>query len=298
MKRKTSLSILILNLFVLFISPSINAQLLNGNSLSPVQIQDIVHQIQPGSILIIGEMHGLAPVQAQQIEILKALRATGLKLSIGFEFFNYTDQKAINNYRSNQISQDEFLKTINWGGFSFDFYKPQLLFPDAKLGETALGLNVPSFVTKQLSKGGYDSLTPEQKSLLPADFTLGNQGYKDRFAQAMGGHMPPEKLDLYFASQSAWDDTISMNAANYIEQHPQDVFVIIIGEFHVAYGGGTPDRLTQRLLAKGLQPKITTISQLYVDGMSPDEIQTEITPSLLYGKRSDFIWLSTSVTTP
>lgn len=298
MNSKYGLSFLISNLFVLFISQSANAQLLNGNSLAPVQTQAILDQIQPGSILIIGEMHGLAPVQAQQIEILNAIRAKGLKLAVGFEFFNYTDQKAIDDYRAGSVTQDDFLKAINWSGFSFDFYKSQLLFPDISLGETSLGLNVPSFVTKQLSKGGYDSLTPEQKSLLPADFTLGNQGYKDRFAAVMGGHMPAEKLDLYFAAQSAWDDTISMNAANYIEQHPGDVFVIIIGEFHVAYGGGTPDRLNQRLLAKGIQPQITTISQLYVEGLTADEITNEVTPSPLYGKRSDFIWLSAPVTTP
>lgn len=298
MNRKTGLSFLITNLSVIFISLSANAQLLDGNTLAPVPTQALVDQIQPGSILIIGEMHGLAPVQAQQIEILNALRAKGLKLTVGFEFFNYTDQKAVDDYRANLITQDDFLKAINWSGFSFDFYKSQLLFPDATLGETSLGLNVPGFVTKQLAKGGYSSLTPEQKSLLPADFTLGNQGYKDRFAASMGGHMPADKLDLYFAAQSAWDDTISMNAANYIEQHPQHVFVIIIGEFHVAYGGGTPDRLTQRLLAKGLQPQITTISQLYVEGLTSDEILKEVTPSPLYGKRSDFIWLSAPVTTP
>jgi uncharacterized iron-regulated protein len=289
---------LILNLFVLFISLSANAQLLDGTTLAPVQTQAIVDQIQPGSILIIGEMHGLVPVQSQQVEVLNALRAKGLKVTVGFEFFNYTDQQAINDYRAGQTNEADFLKAINWGGYSFDFYKTQLLFPEASLGETALGLNVPSFVTKQLSKGGYASLTTEQKALLPADFTLGNQGYKDRFAAAMGGHMAPDKLDLYFAAQSAWDDTISMNAANYIEQHPQHVFVIIIGEFHVAYGGGTPDRLSQRLLAKGLQPKITTISQLYVEGLTANEISNEVTPSPFYGKRSDFIWLSKLVTTP
>jgi uncharacterized iron-regulated protein len=298
MNRKAGLSILISNLFVLFISLSANAQLLDGNTLAPVKTQAIVDQIQPGSILIIGEMHGLAPVQSQQVEVLNALRAKGLKITVGFEFFNYTDQQAIDDYRSGQTTEADFLKAINWSGYSFDFYKSQLLFPEAILGETALGLNVPSFVTKQLSKGGYDSLTPEQKSLLPADFTMGNQGYKDRFDAAMGGHMSPDKLDLYFAAQSAWDDTISMNAANYIEQHPQDIFVIIIGEFHVAYGGGTPDRLSQRLLAKGLKPKITTISQLYVEGLTANEITSEVTPSSLYGKRSDFIWLSAPQTNP
>ncbi len=292
MNRKTGIWIVISNLFVFFISPSANAQLLDGDTLASVQIQALVDRIEPGSILIIGEMHGLAPVQAQQLEILSALRAKGLKTNIGFEFFNYTDQKIIDDYRANSLSEADFLKAIIWGGISFDFYKTQLLFPDITVGETSLGLNVPSFITKQLSKGGYNSLTLEQKSLLPADFTLGNRAYKDRFAAEMGGHMPADKLDFYFAAQSAWDDTICMNAANFMAQHPQDIFVIIVGEFHVAYGGGTPDRLHQRLLALGLQPKITTISQLYVEGMTVDDIQNEIAPSSLYGKRSDFIWLS------
>ena len=258
----------------------------------------MVNQIEPGSILIIGEMHGLVPVQAQQMEILNALRAKGLKLALGFEFFNYTDQKFIDDFRAKRINEVDFLKAISWGNISFNFYKTQLLFPDAQLNEKSLGLNVPSFITKQLSKGGYDSLTPNQKKLLPADFTLGNQGYKNRFAAAMGDHTPADKLDLYFESQSAWDDTISQHAAQYIEQHPKDVFVIIIGEFHVAYGGGTPDRLTQRLKAKNLYPKIITISQLYVGDLTADQIQQEITPSPLYGKRSDFIWLSGSPIKP
>lgn len=296
MKKKNSLLAIISSLFVLLASSSAFAQLLDGSSLQTLPTQALVDQIEPGSILVIGEMHGLGPVQAQQIEVLNALRAKGLKLSIGFEFFNYTDQTLIDNYRSNQLSQADFLKAINWSGFGFEFYQTQLLFPNISLGETALGLNVPSFVTKQLTKGGYDSLTSEQKNLLPADFTLGNAGYKERFALAMGGHTPPEKLDLYFASQSAWDDTIAMNAAHYVEQHPLDVFVIIIGEFHVAYGGGMPDRLTQRLAAKGLAPKITTVTQIYTEGMTADDIQSEITPSALYGKRGDFIWLSAPLT--
>ena len=214
MNIKSGLTVLISNLFVLFVSSCASAQLLNGSTLTPTETESVINQIEPGSILIIGEMHGLAPVQAQQMEILNALKAKGLKLAIGFEFFNYTDQKFIDDFRAKRISEDEFLKAIAWGNMNFDFYKTQLMFPDANFHENALGLNVPSFVTKQLSKGGYDSLTPEQKKLLPADFTLGNQDYKDRFAAAMGGHTASDKLDLYFASQSARDDTISLKAAD------------------------------------------------------------------------------------
>ncbi|MBC7753186.1 MAG: ChaN family lipoprotein, partial [Moraxellaceae bacterium] len=147
MNIKSGFSILISNLFVLLISSCASAQLLNGSTLSPIETQTVVNQVEPGSILIIGEMHGLVPVQAQQMEILNALRAKGLKLALGFEFFNYADQKFIDDFRAKRINEVDFLKAISWGNISFNFYKTQLLFPDAQLNEKALGLNVPSFVT-------------------------------------------------------------------------------------------------------------------------------------------------------
>lgn len=275
-----------------FISQNSFAQIYNGLNADETNLQSIVDRVQPGTIVVIGELHGMPEIQAKQMELLNAIRAKGLPLSIGFEFLNFTDQKLVDDYRSKIVTEDEFKTAVNWGsGFDFNYYKDQILFPNSTLGETTLGLNVPGYITKQIAKGGYDSLTVDQKLLLPLDFTLGNAGYKERFSVAAGPHMPADKLDSYFAAQSAWDEAMASSTINYFETHQDQVFVIIVGEFHVQFGGGVPDRLRQRLAQKGLPADILTVSQGWSEGLTPDEFQAEIQPSPVYGRRADFVWM-------
>jgi uncharacterized iron-regulated protein len=73
-----------------------------------------------------------------------------------------------------------------------------------------------------------------------------------------------------------------------MRNHPDQVLVIIVGEFHVQYGGGTPDRLK----ARWPEARIMTLSQVWTEGMSPEEIQAELQPSSQEGPRADYIWLS------
>ncbi|AZZ36498.1 hypothetical protein CIK05_06750 [Bdellovibrio sp. qaytius] len=157
------------------------------------------------------------------------------------EFFNYTDQALINDFRAGQLSEDDFKAGIAWGSaMDFNLYGPQLLFGDA-----GFGINIPRAVTGQISKNGLASLTPEQQLLMPPNFTLGNDSYKRRFFDVMGGHVPPEKFINYFTAQSVWDETMAWQALNFVQNNPDFIYVIIVGEFHVAYGGGLPDRFAR-----------------------------------------------------
>lgn len=266
-----------------------SAQIFDGSTNTQIELNQVIEQIQPGQILVIGEMHGLKPVHDQQMGILQALRERGHKIAVGMEFFNYTDQNFINDFRSGHLSEPDFKKSIGWAGNDFNLYSPQLLF-----GEAGLGINIPRSVTSQISKSGLDSLSPEQQMLMPPQFTLGSEAYKRRFFEAMGGHVPPEKFINYFTAQSVWDDTMAWQALNFVEKNPDYVYVIIVGEFHVAYGGGLPDRLRQRIkgLDSGRSIEVKTISQIYTEGLTEEEIKKEIAPSELDGARADFIFLS------
>jgi uncharacterized iron-regulated protein len=205
---------------------------------------------------------------------------------VGLEFINYTDQSQVDLYRDSQLSEEQFLKNINWGSISFDFYKQQLNFPDLSAGAYSLGLNIPREVTSQISKNGLASLTPEQQALMPPDFALGRDSYKVRFMEVAGHHCPnPENC---FAAQCTWDDTMAWRAAEFIKNHPDQVLVIVVGEFHVQYGGGIPYRLQQRL--PGVH--IVTLSQVWAEGLSNSEVQSELQPSPTEGPRADFIWVS------
>lgn len=258
----------------------------NGFNGDQVSVEQAVQHVKPGAIVIIGEKHGHPWAQKQQLQILQALKARGLKVSVGMEFVSYPDQEKLNNYRSQLVTEADFLKSINWGSPSFEFYKDQILFPKIADGETTIALNSPRFLSGKIAKTGLASLTDEDKLLLPPQFELGRESYKKRFASVMP-HIPnPQLLDNYFAAQSLWDDTMAWKASQFIKSNPDQVMVIIVGEFHVQYGGGLPYRLAQR----GVQD-ILTVSQLDHEDYSEEELIQAIIPSHEYGPRANFIWV-------
>lgn len=266
--------------------------LYKGADLSQATVSDIVSTIQPGTILILGEMHGLAPIRDQHLEILKALRrAVKGPISVGMEFVNYTDQTALTAFSAGLLPEADFLKKVNWSGFDFDFYRQQILFPRFEDGERVIGLNLSRSVTSQIAKGGVISLTPEQLRLMPPNFTVGRESYRERFFAAMGMHPTPQ-LENYFVAQSAWDDTMAWQTVEFLKKNPNHIFVIVVGEFHAQYGGGLPDRLRARLAVDQLNHPIVSVSQIYADGLSAEEIDQEMQPSSNEGARGDFIWLT------
>lgn len=262
--------------------------ILRGNDLQKVELSESLRSVTPGSILVIGENHGFKEHQDQQVAIMDALRALGLKVSVGMEFFTYTDQSFVDSYRQGLLSEPDFLKQIKWGGLSYDYYRSQAEFPLLSEGAKTLALNAPRSLTGKVSKGGLQALTPEDERLLPPQFALGRDSYKRRFLSMMP-HLPsPEAGERYFAAQSIWDDTMAWQATEFLRAHPDQVLVIVVGDFHVQYGGGLPDRLRSR----GSEYPVLTFSQVNTLGLSDDEIAVEVAPSAEDGPRADFLWLA------
>lgn len=278
--------------FLLFITTfftifTAGAQIFDGQNLNPASLDQVVSGVQPGSVLILGESHGLAAHQAQHLQILSKLRSAGLAVSVGLEFLNYPDQAFVDQFVQGQLSEADFLNAVAWQqGFNFDFYKKQLLFPELSQGEFSVALNLPRSISSKISRGGLESLTTDEAKLLPPDFTKGRDSYKDRFAAAAGAHCP--SLDRCFMAQSAWDDTMAWQAVQFLEKHPEQVLVIVVGEFHAQFGGG----LAWRIRARNSQIAIRTISQLWTEGYTADQVQAEMQPSPIEGARANFIWVS------
>lgn len=262
--------------------------ILTGNTHQLVSVEEAVGAVTPGSIVVIGENHGFKEHQSQQVAIMSALRALGLKVSVGMEFFSYTQQALVDSYRAGGLAEADFLKAIQWGNPSYDYYRDQALFPNLTEGSKTLALNAPRSLTGTVSKKGLDSLTEEERALLPPQFSLGRDSYKQRFLSMMP-HLPsPEAGERYFAAQSIWDDTMAWTATEFVKTHPDQVLVIVVGEFHVQFGGGLPDRIR----ARAPQIPVVTFSQVNTSGLSEEEIAAEIAPSTTEGPRADFLWLA------
>ncbi|MCB0368558.1 MAG: ChaN family lipoprotein [Bdellovibrionales bacterium] len=263
-----------------------NMGLFNGKTGEVHSLEKALSHVVPGNILIIGEKHGNAHAQKQQLQILQELRNRGLKVSVGMEFLSYLTQNSLDQYREGKIDESGFLKAVSWGSPSFDFYKDQVLFPNLADSETTIALNAPRNLTGKVAQQGFESLNDEEKYFLPPQFQLGRDSYKLRFKEVMPHLQDPLKLDNYFAAQSIWDDTMAWTASEFIKKHQDQVLVIIVGEFHVEYGGGLPDRLKNRGISE-----VFTITQLDHLDYSNEELIQALVPSYEFGPRSDYIWV-------
>lgn len=263
------------------------SELRDGASLQPARLADIAARVGPGSILVLGENHDNAVHSAQHVELLQALRDRGLKVSVGMEFLEYPAQGALDRHLAGELGEADFLKEAGWGGSNYDYYREQIRFPLRADGWT-FALNAPRALSSKIARGGLDALTAEERALLPPQFTRGSDGYFERFREAMGGHAPQgESLERYFLAQSLWDDTMAWRALEALARDPAQVLVIVVGEFHVQYGGGLPDRLRARGAGH-----VLTLSQLNVNGFTADETAAALRPDGPYGPRADYLWVS------
>ena len=281
-------------LTVLLVSCATRAQIYDSSGVNQLTLDQAISSVTAGTILIIGEVHGQAPVRDQQLSILNTLRAAGHKVSVGMEFFYYPDQAAVQDYRKGLLTNEELIKAVGWTGFDIGLYTQQLLFPRNEFGEAGLAINSPKSLTRQISQQGLNSLSDDQKKLMPPDYLQGNENYRERFYNIMsGGHVPDSKLDNYFQAQSTWDETMAWQSLEFMKNNIDQVFVIIVGEFHVQYGGGLPASLNRRIQLMGLADKINvkTISQITTEGLTTDQITESILPSTKYGPRADYLFL-------
>lgn len=245
---------------------------------------DVLKGIQSGQILIVSELHDNEAHHQNQRDLLVRVSKSAFPISVGMEFFDYTDQNFVTQFGQDLLDEETFLKLIKWGSTPFNFYRFQVRVPYYLYGQT-YALNFPRALSGKVAKFGLDSLTTDEKKLMPPNFALGANTYFERFSETMKGHVSEEKIKNYFAAQSLWDDTMAWQAAQAMKMKPTQLLMIIVGDFHVAYQDG----LIARLKARGVS-NIISISQVDSAGLSVDEKTALIQPDLKYGVRADYIF--------
>lgn len=258
-----------------------------SGDLTPLTINEALSAVRPGEVVIVSESHNYEVHHNHQVMALEALSLTLPKISVGMEFFYFPNQKAVDSYVQGETSETDFLSAIKWGKNDFNFYRRQVLFPRDHLGRT-IAINSPPSLTAKIRNTGLESLTENEKGLLPPNFELGNDLYRERFAEAAKDHFSdPKALQRYFEAQSAWDDTMAFITCEYLKKYRDQVMVIVVGKFHAEYGGGLPDRLMKR----GCR-KVTTVAQTYVESLKDPNLGDALKPDPRYGQLGDFIWVS------
>ncbi|MBT4762094.1 MAG: ChaN family lipoprotein [Bdellovibrionaceae bacterium] len=290
MKLVLFLSVLVLSWNVASAYPKFEGDKLYKDG-RQVSMKRVIQDVKPGTVIILSELHTWQSHHDHQLEFLNTMRAKrpDLKINVGMEFFEYSKQNIVDDYLNLKMDEVDFLKQIGWGENDYNQYRPLVTFPQVSLGETTLALNASRKLSSKIAKNGWDSLNDKDRNMLPPNFSLGRDIYYERFKESMShGHKLPEELVLnYFGAQSLWDDTMAWTTVEFMKEHPEDILVIIVGDFHNIFGGGLPHRIK----ARGHE-NVLTISQLAIDGLTEQELYDEAVNHPKWGARADYVWTS------
>jgi uncharacterized iron-regulated protein len=100
-----------------------------------------------------------------------------------------------------------------------------------------IGLNVPREITRQVSRGGFNSLSEEQKGKLAEVSCRVDKEYMDYIKKAFGGHGHGKINFTYFCeAQLVWDTAMAVNTLEYLKKEPDAVVILLAGTGHVQKG--------------------------------------------------------------
>lgn len=193
---------------------------------------DFTAVLARAKVVMVGETHDNPLHHQIQAEVFASMPAGTV---LGLEMLDHTQQGTLDAFMAGAMSEADFAKFWKraWG-FDYSLYKP--LFDAAKAkGASALALNAPRDVIRQVARGGLASLTPAQRALLaPSINPITHPKYLAYVKKALAEHGPmdPAREARMLEAQAAWNETMAWKAFGV----PQ--IMIAAGSGHVIYGDG------------------------------------------------------------
>ncbi len=289
----------LLGLFIIlvFFSKSVCAEfkIYAPNSKQDISLDQFLLQTQNTDNFVFGEFHGDGPIQQAQADLMKNIvefRGTEQNFDLGWEFLNFEDQdrnsKILKEYADGNLERDLLMKDLFPGNSNLEYYNTYLpLFDVLKTHQgSLLSLNVSREIKTQVREKGLESL--DQK-YIPPFFKLGGDNYFDRFKEAMGEHIPADKLPSYFLAQCYTDD---MMAWQMEIQKTKKLQFLVMGAFHTDFYDGFLARLDS------YQTNLRLISVKFVNAqkMNDEDLKEFIGGSSEYGPYADYIVITESPT--
>lgn len=269
-----------------------NAQyyIYNTKTNSQINIQQLSSELSPFNIIMFGEFHDDSTIHYIQYELFKQLFQNNKQLTLSMEMFETDIQPILNNYLSNKINKEEFLKNSRpWGDYK-EFYEPMVEFAKSN-NLNVIAANVPrKYAAMYITDGfsGIKKLPQTELNYITKSLTLDQDEYMDRFFENMLSDKnkikelePNEEntLYLYYGSQLVKDETMAQSIVESYNKNPENKIYHLNGDFHSKYHLGT----TQKILDRNNKLKIAVITPLYYT--KSDEIKIPDNAS----KMGDFI---------
>ncbi len=241
----------------------------------PVDETEIIASLESKEFILIGESHDNACDHRVQALILEILSSAGHEVVLGLEMVDVERQGVLDKFNSGSVTVDELPDRLNWDenwGFDFELYRP--IFETAnRYSIPVAALNLPSRVTRIISRHGLDHLDSEDRAFLPKTLIDPPEEQMQMLGDQFELHSEliqaeQAKFKRFVAAQSAWDTKMAYEAIRHHELTQRPV-VILAGTAHVDLGQGIEYRI------RALRPESRIASLVPV--RSTEDISSENT---------------------
>lgn len=196
--------------------------------------QEALARLETARFILVGEHHTDPAHHQLQLAVIQALHRAGRKVAIGLEMFRKEAQPELTRWVAGDIDAAQFepIYLDNWN-YGWPLYRP--IFDYARRYRLPMvGLNLPREVTRQVAYHGFDSLSESQKRSLPEIRCEVTPQYREFVREAFGFH-PHGRMQFenFCQAQLLWDTAMAAHAVEYLNQHPDEVLVLLAGAGHV-----------------------------------------------------------------
>ena len=202
--------------------------------------------LKKNRIVLVGEHHNNPQHHMAQLAVIKAMNEAGLRVVVGLEMFRNESQPALDQWLSGEMDDRRF-EEIYYDNWNFPWQAYRKIFEYARNHQIPMiGLNVPREITRQVSRNGFKSLSPQQKGKIAEVSCIVDQQYMNYIRKAFGSHSHGQLNFIYFCeAQMVWDSAMAVYTLDYLEKNPDSIMIILTGTGH-AQKGAVPRQIRVR----------------------------------------------------
>ena len=200
-------------------------------------MSEVISELKNNRVILVGEHHTSIDHHFGQLNVIQSLKEAGVQVAIGLEMFRDDSQQALDQWVAGSISEEQF-EAIYYDNWNYPWPVYRMIFDYARQEKIPMiGLNVPREITRQVSQGGFNSLSEEQRGKLKDVSCRVDKEYMDYIKRAFGGHAHGQINFTYFCeAQMVWDTAMAVNTLDYLKKEPDSVVVLLAGAGHVRKG--------------------------------------------------------------
>lgn len=227
--------------------PVAPGEIIDTGSGKAISFNQLIDALDEARIIYVGEWHTSMEHHRKQLDVIKALVVKGKQVSVGMEMFDHTYQHRLDRWSAGEFEWEDFLKQVHWyANWKFDdaLYKDILIYTKSH-NLPLVGLNIPFHLPAKIAVGGIDTLSRQERKLLPAKIDLSNAEHRAYLETIYNMHTIKgrDDFDNFYTAQCVWEDGMAQAIADNLKE---TVMVVIAGNGHIVRKFGIPNRAYSR----------------------------------------------------